>query len=139
MVYRPESVLRRLEKLRQYFEDLGRWRRLTLADYLSDRQTRYTVERLLHLCSEAILDILDHVLSSRHDVVSDSFEDVLANASARGLISARLARQLKGIGGFRNVLAHGYLDISDEEVHRNLRKMNRILGGVIRELEKLAE
>jgi uncharacterized protein YutE (UPF0331/DUF86 family) len=131
MVFRPESILRRLERLREYAADLGAWRTLSLADYVADRHIRYSVERVLHLTTEVILDILDHVLSTKHDVVSDTYEDVLVNARARGIISLRTARQLKGIGGFRNVLAHGYLDTSNEEVYRNLRKMNRILDGEI--------
>ncbi|WP_366934815.1 MULTISPECIES: HepT-like ribonuclease domain-containing protein [Thermodesulfovibrio] len=28
-----------------------------------------------------------------------------------------------GLGGFRNILAHEYIKISDEETYRNFRKM----------------
>ena len=73
MVYRPESLLERLELLRQYGADLSQWRAFSLDDYLQSRTTRYAVERLLFLIAGSVLDILDHVLSARHEVVSDTY------------------------------------------------------------------
>ena len=54
MVYRPESLLERLELLRQYGADLTQWRDLSLDDYLRSRTTRYAVERLLFLADFAM-------------------------------------------------------------------------------------
>ena len=72
MVYRPRSLLERLELLRQYGADLSQWGSLSLDDYLAGRTTRYAVERLLFLIAGNVLDVLDHVLSARHEVVSDN-------------------------------------------------------------------
>ena len=40
----------------------------------------------------------------------------------RNVISASLYRQIKGLGGFRNILVHRYLDIDPDEVLQHLRK-----------------
>lgn len=139
MVYRPESLLERLELLRQYGADLSQWRGLSLDDYLQSRTTRYAVERLLFLIAGAVLDILDHVLSARHDVVSDTYEEILTNSHRHALISSDLYDALRGLGGFRNVLAHEYVGLADATVHEHLVKMNRTFGPLMRELETLAE
>lgn len=65
MVYRPRSLLERLELLRQYGADLSQWRDLSLDDYLRSRTTRYAVERLLFLVAGTVLDILARGIQRR--------------------------------------------------------------------------
>ena len=139
MVYRPRSLLERLELLRQYGADLSQWGSLSLDDYLASRTTRYAVERLLFLIAGSVLDILDHVLSARHEVVSDTYEEILTNARRHALLSADLYGALRGLGGFRNVLAHEYVGLADATVHEHLVKMNRVFSALMRELELLVE
>ena len=139
MVYRPRSLLERLELLRQYGADLSQWRDLSLDDYLRRRTTRYAVERLLFLIAGSVLDILDHVLSARHEVVSDTYEEILTNAHRHALLSADLYGALRGLGGFRDVLAHEYVGLADATVHEHLVKMNRVFSALMRELELLVE
>lgn len=139
MVYRPESLLERLELLRQYGADLSQWRAFSLDDYLQSRTTRYAVERLLFLIAGSVLDILDHVLSARHEVVSDTYEEILTSAHRHALISADLYESLRGLGGFRNVLAHEYVGLADATVHEHMVKMNGVFSVLAQELELLVE
>lgn len=135
MVYRPDSVAKRLEKLREYQGDLAQWRDLSLDEYLADRTRRYAVERLLHLIAEAALDILDHLLSAKQETVSDTYEDVLSNAHRGGFLTEERYRELRGLGGFRNVLAHEYVGLDDATVYRQMGKMNQVLPKLLRDLE----
>lgn len=137
MVYRPDSVAKRLEKLREYRGDLAQWRDLSLDEYLADRNTRYAVERLLHLVSEAALDILDHLLSAKREIVSDTYEDVLSNAHRSGFLSEDRYRELRGLGGFRNILAHEYVGLDSATVFRQMGKMNQVLPKLLRDFETL--
>ena len=139
MVYRPKSLLERLELLRQYGADLTQWRDLSLDDYLRSRTTKYAVERLLFLVAGTVLDMLDHVLSARHEVVSDSYEEIVTNAHRHALISSDLYGALRGLGGFRDVLAHEYVGLADATVHEHLVKMNGVFRALTRELEMLVE
>lgn len=138
MIYHPESVQRRLEKLAQYEGDLADLLPTDLEDYLSDQRSKYAVERLLLLISETILDILDHNLAAKHNVVSDNYEEILEHAAARGLLSSDLYAELKGIGGFRNVLAHEYLALRDDAVHAHALKIRNLFPTIRAELERLA-
>ncbi len=137
MVYRPDSVAKRLEKLREYQRDLAQWRDLSLDEYLADRTTRYAVERLLHLTAEAALDILDHLLSAKQEIVSDTYEDVLSNAHRGGFLTEERYRELRGLGGFRNVLAHEYVGLDDATVYRQMGKMNQVLPKLLADFETL--
>jgi uncharacterized protein YutE (UPF0331/DUF86 family) len=38
------------------------------------------------------------------------------------VLSAALAARLKGLGGFRNILAHGYLSLAPDKVYEALQK-----------------
>ena len=137
MVYNRESLAYRLEKLREYAADIKEFGGAPFEVYIKDKRTKYSIERLLLLVSENVLDFLDHILSARHGLVSDSYEDIILNAYKKGLLDEGLYGKLKGLGGFRNVIAHEYLKLRDEEVYKNCRKVKEMLGEVISAFEKL--
>jgi len=138
MVYRPESLIRRLEKLREYARDLDELPVGGVDDYRENKTIRYAVERLLVLVAEVVIDVMDHLLSARHSVISDGYEEVLANARANALISEELYGRLKGLGGLRNALTHRYLTISDEQTYNHFAKMRALLPEVVSALDALA-
>ncbi|MGB9715888.1 MAG: type VII toxin-antitoxin system HepT family RNase toxin [Thermodesulfovibrionales bacterium] len=137
LVYRKESFLKRIEKLREYRHDLKQMSGISFEEYIKDRKIKYSIERLLFLISENILDFFDHILSSQFEIISESYEDIIDNAYKKDLINASLYSNLKGLGGFRNILAHEYLDISDEEVFRNFRKTLGMIDNLIEAFENI--
>jgi uncharacterized protein YutE (UPF0331/DUF86 family) len=40
----------------------------------------------------------------------------------RAVLSEELYREIKGLGGFRNILVHRYLDINPDEVFESFQK-----------------
>ena len=46
---------------------------------------------------------------------------------------------LRGLGGFRNVLAHEYVGLVDATVHEHMVKMNGVFSVLAQELERLVE
>jgi uncharacterized protein YutE (UPF0331/DUF86 family) len=131
LVYRRESLLKRIEKLREYRYDLKQMSDITFEQYVKDKRTKYSIERLLFLISENILDFLDHILSSQFEIISESYEDIIENALKKKVMDDSLYSKLKGLGGFRNVLAHEYMNLSDAEVFRNLNKMLKMIDNII--------
>ncbi len=138
MVYRKESIIKRTEKLREYASDLRPYGSLSINEFMASKTERYAVERILFLIAECIIDVLDHYLSAKHGVVSDGYEDIIDNALENKVIEAGMHAQLKGLGGFRNVLAHGYLKIDAGETHANMMKMLSVLDGVIMRFGEMA-
>lgn len=85
----------------------------------------------MFLLSENILDFLDHILSAKHQIVSDSYEDIIENAYSQNIVDKSVYLKLKGLGSFRNILAHNYLSLSNEEVFRNYHKIRGLLDELI--------
>lgn len=137
MIYRKDSLKKRIEQLKEYRYDLKEIGDISYEGYIRDKKIRYSIERLLFLIAENILDILDHILSSRFEIICDSYEDIIDKAYERNLLDETLYSKLKGLGGFRNVLAHEYLKLSHEEVYRNLKKMIEIIDSVIERFEEI--
>ena len=139
MVYKRESLLKRIEKLREYRHDLKQMSGIAFEQYVKDKKIKYSTERLLFLISENILDFLDHILSSRFEMISESYEDIIDNAHQKDLIDGSLYSKLKGLGGFRNILAREYLQISDQEVFGNFEKMVQMIDSIVDAFEKIVD
>lgn len=137
MVYRPESVMRRIEKLQEFAQDFRELPITSFVEYERNKTIRYAAERLLVVAAETIIDILDHLLAARHSIASDTYEEVVSNAHSNGLLSDALFDKLKGIGGMRNALTHQYLSISNEQVFAHFCTRRELLPIVTDELRKL--
>jgi uncharacterized protein YutE (UPF0331/DUF86 family) len=137
MVYRKETILRRIEKLKEYQHDIAPFAKMSLETFLQSKKDRYAAERVLFLLAECIIDILDHILAAKHSIASESYEEVIINSFEYAIIDADLYDKLKGLGGFRNMLAHGYLTIADSETYANLLKMATILDEIIAHFERI--
>ena len=63
-----------------------------------------------------MLDVGNHALVGAFGRSSERYEDILTGLAAEGVIDAGLRSELAGLGGFRNVLVHGYLDVDLDRV-----------------------
>ncbi len=121
MVVRPDALrerLKRLEEVISRLEELGR----TEAQQREDFRNVWAVERGLQLAAEIAFDIGNHILSAHYGVSPTDYEDILEQLGSRGVIDAALRERLRGLGGFRNVLVHGYLRVDPERVREGLRR-----------------
>lgn len=139
MVYRKESLIKRIEKLKEYCGDIEVYKDLTFEEYIADKKSKYAIERLLFLIAENILDFLDHILSANFSILSEGYENILENSYKAGLLDKKMYEEMKGLGGFRNVLAHEYLKLDDGEVFKNFVKIRKLLPRVIAYFESLVE
>jgi len=116
MVLRPESVRERLLKLEEIISGLEILAQDAEGHPFSDRRGEWAAERGPQLGAEVLLDIGNHVLSAHFGVSAQDYEDIVTQLAARGVIDERLHNRLRGIGGFRNILVHGYLRIDPAKV-----------------------
>lgn len=119
MVLKPEAVRARLLKLE---EVISRLEELQSADPAGDFRDAWAVERGLQLASEVVFDIGNHILSAHFGVSAQDYEDILEQLSTRAVIPAELRQQLKGLGGFRNILVHDYLRLDPTAIEEKLRQ-----------------
>lgn len=144
MTLRPAVVHERLRKLREILTNLEEVRKVPREEFVASFRHYWLAERGLHLAAETVFDIGNHVLAGHFNVHPADYEEVLAKLGERGVISPGLYKRITGLGGFRNVLAHGYLDIDENRVYESLQnelgafdafaeEIEAFLGGLIPE------
>ena len=116
------SLARRLEKLDEYLEFLGRYRGIGLDEFRSDELVSAAVERKLHLAIECVLDIGAELIASKGLREPGSYRDVILILGEAGVLPQEFASAFARVAGFRNVLVHDYAEVKPELVHRQLRE-----------------
>lgn len=116
MTLRHAAVEARLRRLHQITRRLRRFRTRGADQIRQDEDLQWLVERGLHLGCEIVLDVGNHVLVGVFARPSEQYEEILTGLAAEGVISPELRAELAGLGGFRNVLVHDYLDIDVDRV-----------------------
>jgi uncharacterized protein YutE (UPF0331/DUF86 family) len=108
-------VRERLLKLEEVVSQLAELKR-SRPSCGGDFRDSWAAERGLQLGAEIVLDLGNHILSAHFGVSAQDYEDLIAQLGARGVIGPELRGRLKGLGGFRNVLVHGYLRVDPARV-----------------------
>lgn len=121
MTLRLEVVRERLRKLREILRNLEEVRQVSRDDFVRSFRHSWLAERGLHLAAETVFDIGNHILAGHFNVHPSDYENVLERLGAQGVLSAGLRERLRGLGGFRNVLVHAYLQIDEERVYTALQ------------------
>lgn len=122
MVLRTETVQARLLKLEEvvsFLAELAAADRPALKDELGNM---WAAERALQLGAEAIIDIGNHIVSAHFGVSAADYEDIMNQLALRGVIDGQLRDRLHGLGGFRNILVHDYLELDPERVLDHLKR-----------------
>jgi len=122
VVLRPESVRQRLLKLEETVSGLEQ----VITSRRTFRETElldaWAAERGLQVAAETILDVGNHLLAAHFGVTPQDYDDIITQLGTCGVIDPELQRRLKGLGGFRNVLVHGYLRIDPARVEAALQR-----------------
>lgn len=121
MVLRPEAIRERLLKLEEVIsrlEELGRLEPHALQKNFRDA---WAAERGLQLGAEIIFDVGNHILSAHFGISAEDYEDIIARLGASGVLDGATRDRLKGLGGFRNILVHGYLRVEPDRVAEFLK------------------
>lgn len=115
MVLRPEAVRERLLRLEEVLSHLEELQREGI-DPRGDFRQAWLAERGLQLAAEIALDVGNHILSAHFGVSASDYEDVLTQLARCGVIDPELRERFRGLGGFRNLLVHGYLRLDPNRV-----------------------
>lgn len=116
MVLRPDAIRERLKKLEDVITRLRELGPPEGLDLAGDYRDAWVAERGLQLAAEIAFDVGNHILSAHFGTSSTDYEDIIRQLSDRGVLSRDLSERFKGLGGFRNVLVHGYLRIDSRRV-----------------------
>jgi len=122
VVLRPEALRERILKLEEVVSRLEDLNRTATSALRTNFRDAWAAERGLQLAAEAAFDIGNHILSAHFGVSANDYEDIIAQLAAHGVLDDDLRTRLKGLGGFRNILVHGYLRLDPDRVADALRR-----------------
>jgi len=138
-VVRRESVEVRLKELDEIIQELFKYKDVNPEALKRDLSQRWIIERGLIAGASIIFDVADHILSEDFGFYSESYEDSLSGLFEKGVISEDLYKQIRGLGGFRNILIHRYTgidpDLVFENFHRGLKVFPRFAKEVLAWME----
>lgn len=138
----PNVIRARLKKLDEYQRSLLRFQNLPLDEYAQDEDIQAIVERRLQLAIQACIDIASYLIARERFKVPDDEPNVFLVLSQESIIDSELARRMKGMVNFRNILIHEYLDIDHEVVHHhlthNLEDLDRFAKAIVEYLDRRA-
>jgi uncharacterized protein YutE (UPF0331/DUF86 family) len=127
MVFKRESIEERLKKLAEIYRFFELHKELSYDGLVRDITVTLAVERASALAAEIIIDVLSHILASRHSLFPETYEETIEIAARQEVITDTLFKQLKGLGGYRNILIHEYIDLNYHEVYKNFRKLTDVI------------
>lgn len=139
MVLRKESVRTQLRKLEETLARLREKADISLSEYRANLDLQWLIERGLEVSASLILDIGNHILAGAFQVSVDEHEEVLEKLHEKKVISDELYEDLRGLGGFRNILVHGYLDLDIDLVYAHYQKALRVFPRFVAEIERWLE
>lgn len=131
-------VQARLAKIREYVALLRRIR--SLADerrFVADPLIYGNAERYLQLAIQAVLDVSHHIVADMDLSLPADSQALFSTLAKHKVLSARLAKKLVPMEGFRNVLVHEYLEIDRRRVYRALKQELRDFESFVRAVSKL--
>jgi len=114
-----EAGLRRLQNVIRRLRNLHA---IPLSRFCEDEDSQWLAERGLHLGCQIVLDIGSHVLSGAFGRPAETYEQILSGLGREGVLSSSLVEEVGGLGGFRNLLVHAYLDLDPERVWEILQR-----------------
>ena len=132
---RRESIEARLKELDEIVQELSKYKEAASSDTLKrDLSQRWIIERGLIAGASIIFDISDHILSEEFGFYAESYEESLRGLFDKGVISEELYRQIRGLGGFRNILIHRYTGIDPDLVFENFHRGLKVFPRFAREI-----
>jgi uncharacterized protein YutE (UPF0331/DUF86 family) len=121
MSLNPEFLGQALSQLERVVQELRKYREVSEEQLATNLSLRWTVERGLLAGLTLVFQIAEHILTRAFGRSPDSYEELLAELCAVGVISEDLYRRLRGSGGFRNVLVHEYVSVDLQRVAEAVR------------------
>ena len=135
MAVQRDFVVRALAELERVVQELEKYQGTTAQGMAANLSLRWTVERGLLAGLTLLFQVADHILTAHFRRTAETYEGLLLELYTCGVLSEGLYGQLRGAGGFRNVLVHEYISIDLNEVAHTLQKAPEVLRAFAEVLE----
>lgn len=137
MTFDKNLIRETLIELNNIYRELLKYKDIKEEDFVNNLTTRWIIERGVLAGINLILDIGNHVLASEYSIYPATYEDILKELFLKGILSQEVYLKIKGMGSFRNILAHEYIKIDPKKVYQNYQRFLEILPEILKEFLEL--
>ena len=134
-----ERVLAKIDELESYKKEIEEIYPKDYGEYKSSKEKKRSIERLLHISIECIIDICSIITAGMRLGLPTKEEDLFEKLKDAKVISDNLAKELKELRAFRNILVHRYGYVDDELVYTTLKQRINIFTEFKKEILKFIE
>jgi uncharacterized protein YutE (UPF0331/DUF86 family) len=136
--YDREQVSKIVSDIERYTKDLQELDIRGLEE-LEDRRTLYALSMLLFTIINRSLDLADEVIITNRLGMPSSYREIFDILRRRGFIDRGLADEMARLVFYRNMIAHQYDDLTDEDLYSLYERLGTILSFVDRMKEIIQE
>ncbi|MGH2633259.1 MAG: type VII toxin-antitoxin system HepT family RNase toxin [Tepidiformaceae bacterium] len=113
----------RLEKLDDCLNRLEAIRTVSRAEFLSDPDLQDIAARRFEVAGQCCIDLALRIISLEGAPRREGGQESLLALGQMGILHEELAQRVAPVAGFRNVLAHDYVDVDWTVVHAHLSEL----------------
>lgn len=95
-------------------------------EFLKSKVSQDIAKWNFYVVIQGCLDLGNHVISIKNFDLPETYEDIIRILEKEKIIAKDLAFSLRGMGGFRNLIAHGYFKIDLIKLHGYLEKIDEV-------------
>ncbi|HLC19464.1 MAG TPA: DUF86 domain-containing protein [Candidatus Nanoarchaeia archaeon] len=111
-----EKIIQKLDMMDSYLNELESMLPSTVDDYIENLQVRRACEKTIELAIEKVIEILSSIIVEKRFGIPSSEESIIEIAQKNKVLSISLAKKIRAMKGFRNILVHKYGEVEDEQV-----------------------
>lgn len=113
-----DKVLLKIEEMETYLNELEDLMPSDENTYIHDLKIKRACEKTIELAIETVIDIISIIVSYRKLGVPQDEDSLIDILKDNKVISNSLAKRIKEMKGFRNILIHKYGHVDDKLVYR---------------------
>ena len=116
------SIIDKVIKMEGYLHELKEFKPVDFKQFLSDKKTKYTIERLMQLIIDLALDINNLVIKNEGGYPACDYFNSFIDLSELNVFDSDFAYKIAPSTGLRNRLVHEYEKIDDKIVYESIDK-----------------
>jgi uncharacterized protein YutE (UPF0331/DUF86 family) len=136
--YDREQVSKIVSDIERYTKDLQELD-IGAREDLEDRRTLYALSMLLFTIINRALDLADEVIITNRLGMPSSYREIFDILRRRRFIDRDLAEEMAALVFYRNMIAHQYDDLTDDDLYSLFQRLGTIIKFVDRMKEVIRE
>ena len=117
-----EIIHSKFKSINETLEILRPYQKLSLQDFLRNKDSQFTVQYALLTAIQALLDVGNHILADRNIRNVADYRDIIVKLGQEKIMPPSFIESISDMAGFRNRLIHEYQDVDPQKVYGFLKE-----------------